>query len=181
MSRGGWIMLIGGISLLVGIGLFAFGTASFLSSFAPDTTTLSPGAFQNRTVDVQLTESALMYLIGIQDFTAGDELTVFIRTPSGAEVQRATIDSASALTATYIPTEAGVHTVVMENTGAQSVTFTHAASEIDFTAASPIAIGTFLGFAGFVVFIIGLILWIVDRGRTRRQQPTGMPPPTSPP
>ncbi|MCJ2531344.1 MAG: hypothetical protein LN413_03360 [Candidatus Thermoplasmatota archaeon] len=182
MSRGGWIMIIGGIVLLVGIGLFAFGTASFLSSFAPDTTTLSPGAFQNLTVDVQSTQSALMYLIGIQDFAAGDELTVFIRTPSGAEVQRAAMNSASPLTATYITTETGVHTVVVENTGAQSVTVIHAANEIDFMAASLITIGTFLGFGGFVVFIIGLILWIMDRGRARRQRPTGMPPPpTSPP
>jgi hypothetical protein len=178
MSRGGWIMLIGGVALLVGIGLFAFG---FAGLFAPDTTTLSPGAFQNRTVDVQSTQSALTYMIRIQDFTADDELTVFIRTPSGVGVQRSTITSPSALTAVYIATETGVHTVVMENTGAQSVTFIHAANEVDFTVSSPLAIGTFLGFAGFVIFIIGLILWIVDRVRARRQQPTGMPPPTSPP
>ncbi len=182
MSRGSWIMLIGGVVLLVGIGLFALGTASFLSSFAPGTTTLSPGAFQNLTVDVQLTQSALTYRIEIQDFTAGDELTVFIRTPSGTEVQLATTNSAFPLTETYITTEAGVHTVVIENAGAQSVTFDHAAAEIDFTVASLIAIGALLGFAGFVVFIIGLILWIVDRGRARRQRPTGLPPPpTSPP
>ncbi|MDX1534852.1 MAG: hypothetical protein R3291_04460, partial [Thermoplasmata archaeon] len=116
MSRGGWIMLIGGIVLLVGIGLFAFGSANFLASFAPDTTNLAAGAFDNRTVDVQLPQSALTYLVQITDFQAGDEVTVLVRTPSGAEVNEAVLDSNSPLTATYITTETGVHTVVIENT-----------------------------------------------------------------
>jgi hypothetical protein len=182
MSRGGWIMIIGGVVLLVGLGLFAFGSASFLASFAPDSTTLSAGAFLNRTVDVELPQSALTYLLQIENFASGDEVTVFVQTPSGAEIQQAVINSGNPLTATYITTETGVHTVVMENTGSQSVTVLHAVSEIDFTAASMVAIGTFLGIGGFIVFIIGLVLWIVDRGRERRKA-TGMPPlpPTTPP
>ncbi|MFQ5918954.1 MAG: hypothetical protein ACE5I4_02765 [Thermoplasmata archaeon] len=182
MSRGGWVMIIGGIILLVGIGLFAFGSASFLASFAPGTTTLPTGTFLNRTVDVQLPQSALTYFVQIQGFTAGDEVTIFVRTPSGAEVQQAVISSGNPLTATYITTETGVHTVVMQNTGSQSITFIQAANEIDFTAASLVALGTFLGIGGFIVFIIGLILWIVDRGRKRRR-PTAMPPvpPSTPP
>ncbi len=182
MSRGGLIMIIGGIVLLLGIGLLSFVTASFLASFAPITTTLDPGAFLNRTVDVQLPQSTLTYLVEIQNHTAGDEMTVFVRTPSGSEVQQAVINTTSPHGATYTTTETGVYTVVIRNTGSQDLTVIHRANAIDVTAASLIAIGTFLGISGFVVFIIGLVLWIINRGRERRR-PTEVPPapPTMPP
>ncbi|MFQ6013570.1 MAG: hypothetical protein ACE5LS_08010 [Thermoplasmata archaeon] len=178
MSRGGWVLLIGGVLLLVGIGLFAFGSASFLSAFAPDFATLAPGEFQNRTVNVEAPGSVLTYMVGIQDFTAGDQVTVFILTPSGGEERRATVNSTGPLTDTYLTAEAGLHTLVIQNTAPQSVDIFFAANEIDLTAAGLVFAGTLLGVAGFIVLIVGLVLWLVDRGK-RRRPTTGMPPPPS--
>lgn len=175
MSRGGWIMIIGGVVLLVGIGLLAFGTASFLSQFAPDRVALATDAYQNHTVDVVEIGSALTYVVGIEDFTLGDELTVFIQTPSGGEAQRATVTTGT-LTTSFVTSELGLHTLVIQNTGLRTVTIIHAVSVIDILAASLVATGIFLGIGGFIVFIVGLVLWIVARGRQRRQ-PMEMPPP----
>ncbi len=182
MSRGGWTMLIGGVILLVGIGLFAFGFAGLFTGFTPEVTTLVPGAYLNRTVDAQTPGSILTYFVEIQDFTDGDEVVVFVQLPSGGEAQRATVNTEGSFPLIYVATEAGTHTVVIQNTASRSLDVRSAATEIDVTSATLASIGTILGFVGFVVFIIGLILWIVDRGRARKQRPTGMPPPpTSPP
>ncbi|MEE9197029.1 MAG: hypothetical protein V3U45_02700, partial [bacterium] len=170
MSRGGWVMLIAGVALLVGIGLFAFGVAGLFAGFTPETTTLAPGAYLNRTVDVQTPGSILTYLVEIRDFAEGDEVIVFVQLPSGGEAQRATVNTAGSFPLLYVVTEAGTHTVVLQNTASRSLDIRSAATEIDVTSATLASIGTILGFAGFVLFIIGLLLWIVDRGRARRQR-----------
>ncbi|MFQ5552294.1 MAG: hypothetical protein ACE5EW_00980 [Thermoplasmata archaeon] len=176
MSRGGWIMIIGGVILLVGIGLFAFGTASLLPNL--ESTTLSPSEFLNQTVDVREAGSALVYLVQIEQFASGDELTVFIRTPSVEEVGRTTVSSADLFfpSPPYVTTEPGPHMIVIQNTAGQSVSLLSGAIEISFTTLALISAGFILGFAGGIVLIVGIVLWALDRRRQRRQ-PLEMPPP----
>ncbi|MFQ5907611.1 MAG: hypothetical protein ACE5JE_02100 [Thermoplasmata archaeon] len=171
-------MIIGGVVLLVGIGLFAFGFASLISGFTPQPTTLSAGAYLNRTTDAQAVGSVITYLVEIQGFSAGDEVTVFVQLPAGGEAQRTTLNTTGALTQFYITTEAGAHAIVIQNTGSLSVDISSAAAAIDGTALTLVSIGTYAGIAGFIVLIVGLILWNVDR--RRRPRPTmEMPPPPS--
>ncbi|MFQ6013698.1 MAG: hypothetical protein ACE5LS_08705 [Thermoplasmata archaeon] len=176
MSRGGWIMIIGGVILLVGIGLFAFGFASFFADFNPASTNLAPGDHLNRTFEALALGSSLTYLVEIQDFAAGDEVTVFVQLPSGGEAQRTTVNTSSTLTQLYSVTESGTHTLVIQNTASQSVDILSAVNKFELGSATLLTIGFFLGIAGFIVLIVGLILWAIDRGR-RRRQPVGMPPP----
>ena len=181
MSRGGWIMIIGGIVLLVGIGLLAFGTASFLAGFAPTSTSLLVGEYENRTVVAQ-TGAVLGYLVAIENFAGGDEVSVFIQLPEVGSVNSATVNSATPLSAQYLATEAGVYTLVIQNTGNRTVTVLSAIDALDVNSGLLAGAGLLLGFGGFIVFIIGLVLWIIDRGRKRRR-PTEMPPapPSMPP
>ena len=182
MSRGGWIVLIGGIMFLIGIGLFAFGSASFLADLSTASSTLSPGAFQNLTVEVSEVGTLLTYSVSLPDFSPGDEVTVLLRLPSGQETQRTTLESSGPLAATYVATGTGTYTVVIQNTATQSVEISHTATSIGLAAQGLLSAGFLVGIVGFIALIIGLILWLVDRRRARKQQPTGLPPPpTSPP
>lgn len=170
-------MIIGGVVLLVGIGLFVFATASLVPpfEFAP----LAPGAFQNRTVDVQQAGSVVTYLVQITEFAPGDELTVFIQTPSGGEVRRTTVNTAAILSPLpYMTIEPGPHRVVIQNTGTQSVTILWAAGVVGLTTLVLLFVLFLFVIGGFIVLIIGLILWIVDRGRRRREAMETPPPPS---
>ncbi|MEE9592745.1 MAG: hypothetical protein V3W28_04100 [Thermoplasmata archaeon] len=177
MSRGGWLMLIGGVVLLVGIALFAFGSASFLASLDPTFTTLSPGAFQNLTLEVSESGSLLTYVVGIQDFTEGDEVTAILLLPSGQEAQRATLDTGGPLTANFVARDTGTYTVVIQNTATLTVEVFHTASAINVTEQNLLTAGILTGVVGFITLIGGLIVWIMQRGRQRRQQTLEMPPP----
>ena len=181
MSRGGWIMIIGGVLLLVGIGLLAFGTASFIAGFSPTSTSITVGEHENRTVQAQ-TGAILGYLVAIENFAAGDEVSVFIQLPVGGSVNSATVNSGNPLTAQHLATEAGVYTLVIQNTGNRTVTVLSAIDAFDVNSSLLAGAGLLLGFVGFIVFIIGLVLWIINRGRMRRR-PTEMPPapPNTPP
>jgi hypothetical protein len=177
MSRGGWILLIGGVALLVGIGLFAFGTANFLASLNLTFTTLSPDGFENRTLEVTEVGSLLTYVVRIEDFTTGDAVNVRLLLPSGQEAQRATLDTGGPLTANFVAAGTGTHTVVIQNTATRSVEVSHSASAINVTEQNLLTAGVLTGIVGFITLIGGLIVWIRERRRQRRQQTLEMPPP----
>lgn len=173
-------MLVGGVLLIVGIGLFGFGAASFVSIFAQTSSTppLPPDGFFNQTVDLQV-GSVVLYTTGIENFATGDQLTVFIATPSGGQLQRSNVSSSTPVPNTYVANEAGVHALVLQNTGTRTVTALFNLQEVDPNLAILFSIGFFAGGAGLIVFIVGLVLWIVDRGKARPQPTLEMPPPPS--
>ncbi|MEE9164023.1 MAG: hypothetical protein V3U17_04455 [Thermoplasmata archaeon] len=181
MSRGGWIMIIAGILLLVGIALFAFGTAGFLAGFSPTSNSITVNGYENRTVQAEV-GVVLGYLVAIENFAAGDEVSVFIQPPGGGAVNSATVNSASPLSAQYVATDTGAHVLVIQNTGSRTVTVLSAMNTLDPASTLLGGAGFLLGIVGFILFIVGLILWIIDRGRARRR-PTEMPPapPSMPP
>ena len=177
MSRGAWFILIGGVALLIGIALFAFGSASFIASLNPTFISLSPGAFENRSLEVSEVGTLLTYVVGIQNFTSGDEVTVRLLLPSGQEAQQVLLDTAGPLTSTFVAMGTGTHTVVIQNAVARSVEVFHSASAISLTDQNVLTAGLLTGIGGFIVIVGGLIAWIIGRGRQRRQQRAQTPPP----
>lgn len=169
-------MLIGGIALLVGVGLFAFGTAGLLATFSPRTTSLPPGEFFNESVSAQ-PGSVLTYLVGIDNFAAGDQLAVAIQPPTGGSQQQATVNTSDPLIANFTVSQSGTHSLVIQNTGPRTVSVLYAIAPLDLNALLLAGAGVFLGFAGLIVFIVGLVIWIVGRRRRPPVTPEMPPPP----
>lgn len=176
MSRGAWIMLIGGVSLLVGIALFAFGFAGIFPNLVPTTTSLTPGEFLNRTTSVQA-GSFVNYVVGISSFAVGDNLTVVVQPlPPGGSQEPATVNTADPAIVTIFAPEARNYTLVIQNTGGRTVDVFVTITELTATSVGLITAGVLVGIGGLVVLIVGFILWYLDRRRGPQTMP-GMPPP----
>ncbi len=164
MSRGAWIILIGGILLIVGIGLFAASVFGLVSGFDFETTTLGPGDYENKTVSLQASE-VLTYVVSIADYTQGDQVTVFVKSPTGAEENRTVVTSQD-YTNAHIASEAGDYMVVIQNTGSDSVSILHFAGRVDISVALLVLVAMGLGAVGFIILIVGIIIWAIDRRKT---------------
>jgi hypothetical protein len=149
---------------------------SFLRGFDP-TETLSSGAFQNLTVEVTEVGALLTYIVGIQDFAAGDEVTVLLLLPSGQEEQRAVLNTGGQLTGNFFAAGTGTHTVVIQNTATRSVDVFHTASAINPAEQIILSASVLTGIVGFFTLIGGITIWALDRRRQRRRQTLEMPPP----
>ncbi len=175
MTRGAWLILIGGILLAVGIAITISLISGLLGGFIPAFRTIQPGSYFNSTVELQSGEP-LTYAVSIQNHTQGDEVTVSLLLPDDTERDVRTVTTTE-LSDTYIAKGAGNHTVVVQNTGNTEVTVLVIASGVDITAATWLGIGVILGFLGFIILIVGVVLFFLDRRRSQgvRQEFPGGP------
>lgn len=163
--------MIGGLLFFLGVGLAVpLGLVPLLGGLSPSPATLAPGEYLNTTVILER-GGVLTYFVAVQDYSQGDELTVFLQLPAGDPNNLTMVSSGDPYVATYEAEAGGPHAVVIQNTGTQEVTVLHAAAEVDLAAGLWLALGGLLAIVGIVVAVVGLILWIVDRGRRRRAPP----------
>lgn len=161
MSRGAWVLIIGVLLLVAAGGFFAYTILGFVEIFVPQRQTLDSGEFFTKTVVLQ-EGGILTYQVIIQNYTAGDELAVLILDPGEVEVDNATV-TGTEVTRTVIAESSGAYSVVIQNSGASSVTFLYFAGQVDVSAAFVLLGAFILGIVGFIVIIVGIVLLVVDR------------------
>lgn len=164
MSRGSWIILIGVILLIVGAGLFIASVFGLASGLVPTTTTIAPGDYVNKTVSLE-SGGVLTYVVTIVDYTSGDQVTVSMRLPGGAEVNTTLVTSQSYANA-EVAGAAGAHTLVIHNTGSESVAVSYAAGQVAISSALLVLAGMGLAALGFILLIVGIIIWVLDRRKS---------------
>ncbi len=164
MSRGSWIILIGVILIVIGGGLFAASVFGLASGLVPRTTTIASGDYFNASVSLRGGE-VLTYIVAIVNYSSGDEVTVSVRLPSGTEVNTTEVTSQSYANA-EIATTAGDHTLVIHNTSSQSVTVSYAAGQVAISSALLVLAGMALAALGFILLIVGIIIWALDRRKS---------------
>lgn len=164
MSRGAWIILIGAILIIAGIVLFAASVFGLISGLNLTTNTIAPGESFTRPISLEAGD-VLTYVVAIENYTAGDQVTVSLRLPTGAEVNTTVVTSQS-YTNAEVASSAGDHTLVIRNTGSQSVIVTHFAGQVNISSALLALAGMALGALGFILLIVGIIIWVLDRRKS---------------
>lgn len=165
MSKGPWILVAGVILLVAGGALFLTFTFGIVGGFVPSFEEVPPGAYANTTVTLREGDS-LTYFVSIENYTAGDELTVFLGLPDGTEEGRTTV-LAEELTRTHQATATGEYTLVIQNAGTETVVVLSFAAPVDPLAGLWILVAMVSGLVGFVLLILGIVLTV-----TQRRSPT---------
>lgn len=168
MSRGAWVFLIGLLLLIVGVALFAVFAYGLVSTIEFQEVPLAPGEYLNDTKAMNVGQF-YSYFVFIVNYETGDELTVTLRYPTGNNTTPVVIESAQFGNSVPVETD-GIHTLIIQNTGETSVTVSYFAGELDLSSGIWLLLGVGLGIIGFVVLIVGLILWVVGRSRARTAQ-----------
>ncbi len=166
MSKGPWLLVAGVILLATGGGLFAGFAFGLIGGFVPTIQEVSRGAYANTTVALREGET-LTYFVGIDNYSAGDEVTVFLRLPEGATQGRTTVRGEE-LAQTYRATVAGEHLVVVQNTGPEAVVVLTFAAPLDPLAGVWVLSAFLSAVVGFVALVVGIIFTAAER-RSARQ------------
>ncbi len=169
MSRGAWIALIGLILIIAGVVLGVLSVLPLITGIDTTPDLLTPGEYLNRTITLERGE-ALTYFVQIQDYTQGDQVTISVRLPSGLEVNE-TVVTTQQYTNVHVANVTGSHAVVIQNTGSGSVTVLHFATTVGATTGILLLAALAAGFVGFLVLIVGIVLWVVDRRKPAPQRP----------
>lgn len=160
-------MLIGGLLIIAGIITTVALAVGFLGGFVPTASQLAPGGYLNETLELRAGQG-YNYIVSIQDFALTDRLSVVLLSPSGVEVNRTLVASSAPLVVTEIANEDGTYMLSVQNIGPREVTVLHGFSRIDVSQAVMVGIGVMIGFIGLILLIVGLVLWVLDRRKTRQ-------------
>lgn len=161
MSKGLWVLVAGVVLLVAGGALFLTFTFGLIGDFVPSYEEVQPGAYANITVELSEGE-ILTYFVDIDNDTSGDEVTVFLLLPDNTERGRTTVTDGE-LTQTHQATAAGVHIVVIQNTGPEEVVIIAFAAPVDLLAGVWVLAAIVSGLVGFVLLIIGIVLLVTQR------------------
>ena len=157
-----WIMLIGGMVLLVGVIL-----AVWLSS-SPVLTTLGPG--ESIVTDLSAEAGDLLLVVinvhNLQDLAPWDGITRSIQFPSGGHSGGGGQSSRSITFAT----ETGIYTIVLQNAGLRAITFDYRVTTTSSTEMSLAAASVPLVFTGFFILVGGLGLRFARRSLRRLRE-----------
>ncbi len=156
-----YMMLIGGIVLLVGVVL-----AVWLSP-SPALTTLDPG----ESIVTDLSAEAgdlLLVVINVHDLAPEVGLTVIIQTPYG--VTSGSGGHFSRSTGTFFAQETGIYTVVIQNAGVRAITFDYRVTTTSSTEMILAAASVPLVITGFFILVGGLGLRFAGRSLRRLRE-----------
>ncbi len=162
MPRGSsWMMLIGGIVLLLGV-VFA----GWLSPSSSATRTLAPGESVGTEVSAEAGEYLKVGII-ILDPRSGNRLTIRIDDPSGGQAQSGG-GGFQTMTRLDLAEATGVYTAVIQNAGARAVTIEYSVTTTSVTELMTermlTAWGVPLVLIGFFLVVGGLGLRLAWRG-----------------
>ena len=159
MPRGSsWMMLIGGIVLLLGVVL-----AGWLSpSPAPAVRTLDPGESVSMNVSAEAGQ-ILVVVVTVRDPAPGNRITTIVETPYGTRGS-----TTGAAVGRTLAQETGIYTVVIQNSlyqaDSRAVTIEYTVTTTTTTEMMLTAAGPSLAITGFFIVVGGLGLRFAWRG-----------------
>ncbi len=161
MLRGSsWMMLIGGIVLLLGLVFYAWGVSLYTTTA---TKTLVPG--ESITTELSAEDGDLILVfINVHDPGPGVIIREVTQHPSGSQYG-ITGSGGSRFTGTSQAGETGLYTIVIENIGVRAVTIDYGVTTTSSTEMTLVRAGVPLALTGFFIVVGGLGLRFIWRGQ----------------
>ena len=153
-----WMMLIGGVVLLVGVVLA--GWLPLSPSPAPTVRTLDPG----ESIVTELSAEAgdlLFVVINVRDPDPGVSLRKFVQSPSG---HTSSAGGSGGFSGWTLARETGIYTIIIQNTGRQAFTIDYRVTITSRIEMTLTAVGPTVVIAGFFLIVGGLGLRFAWRG-----------------